>query len=77
MNQYLPLIIYTIINFYWVHRAIISKNISSDNRTIYYILAVIPLIGSFTLFYVLTLTDPKIEELEKRITALENINKDL
>jgi len=67
----MPIIILAVINFYWVQRACLSKNISYDKRMPFYILSLIPFIGSLTLFYILTITDPRIEELEKRISALE------
>ena len=71
MSQYIPIIILTVINFYWVQRACISKNVSYDKRMPFYLLSLIPFIGSLTLFYILTIEDPRIVELEKRVSALE------
>lgn len=71
MSQYIPIIVLTVINFYWVQRACISKNVSYDKRMPFYLLSIIPFIGSLTLFYILTKEDPRIEELEKRVSALE------
>ena len=70
-------ILVTLINLFWTIRACESKQIFGYDRLPYIIASIIPLFAPFVIIYLITKRNPKIDELEKRISDLENRDRDV